>query len=173
MLAVIAFTAVLATALVGVRIAAVAIGRGPVREAEVGGLHAQLGAAQWLVDQMHDSQGQVYSMPASMMPDIPDQGFLRLNVEVNLRNPGGNTQHFRVQEFELRDADGAAWSPVAGRTTDFILDPGQALDVVLNFDVPARVAGLRLVWTRATADVIMPVPSPDPELIAKAEEHVH
>ncbi len=172
-LAVVAFTVVLATALVGVRIAASAIGRGPVREAEVGGLYAQLGTSQWLVDQMHDSQGQVYSMPASMMPDFPDQGFLRLDVELHLRNRSRNTQYFRVQEFELRDADGTTWSPVGGRITEFILEPGEALDVILDFDVPARTAALRLVWTRSAADVIMPVPSPDPELIKKAEEHVH
>lgn len=172
-LAVLAFVAALASALAGVGLAAVSISSRPVQEAEVGGLYVRLESTEWLVDQMHESEGQVYSMPANMMPDMPDAGLLRLNVELNLYNRGQRPQHFRADEFELRSAEGTVWSPVADRLTDFTLEPGQALNAVLDFDVLAGEPGLRLVWARTGADVAMPVPEPDPELVTGAQEHAH
>ena len=172
-LAVLVFVAALASALAGVGLAAVSINSRPVRQAEVDGLFVRLERAEWLVDQMHESTGQVYPMPASMMPDLPDAGLLRLNVELNLYNRSQRARHFSTDEFEIRSAEGTVWSLATDKLTDFTLDPGQALNAVLDFDVLAGEPGLRLVWARTGADVVMPVPDPDPELVTGAREHVH
>ena len=76
----------------------------PVLEATVGGLHLEMQQSRWLLNQM--DHGSVYSMPASMTPDLPDHELEhRLSVEFSITNRSPVAQRFDLEDFVLLRLD--------------------------------------------------------------------
>lgn len=123
-----------------------------VREAVSSGLFLRLESADWVHDSMtHPETG--YAMPASMNPGMPLPGQQRLAVEVSVRNTSRQHQEFNVEELELRSPDDAIWPAVSSEVGHVVLDPGEGVSAFVQFDVPEKLPGARLVWTRGGANV--------------------
>lgn len=118
-------------------------------EASVDGLKLRLQEVQWLEDQM-DHGGGVYPMPDSMMPDMPEPGVHRLNVEIRLQNTSNVEKEFRSEELVLVSTSGVEREPSGGETPQISLKPRQVVNLYFQYDVGDEERGdLRLKWRRA------------------------
>lgn len=123
-----------------------------VREAMLNGLFLRLESADWVHDTMvHTDTG--YQMPAAMVPGMPLAGQERLSVEVSIRNTSRQRREFNAEELELRSADNAIWPAISSEITSMMLDPGETISSILQFDVPEKLSNARLVWSRGGASV--------------------
>lgn len=149
---------------------------GPETEARAGGLSAWVTDYQWL-EHDHDGadssdltppdavslpapedavasfggqdQNQGFAMPASMMPGTPDEGFLRLQVELDVLNRSSREQTVDISQFHLLGEDGRTWPTMGGGTFKATsLGKGHAYTTVAAFDVEESVSGqtMYLVW---------------------------
>lgn len=106
-------------------------------------------------------QGQQFPMPASMMPGMPENGQQRLHIELMLRNEGSLPRQFGPDEFRLVGNDNHSWKPQDNTSfLNFTLQPGQALNTALSFDIEEAAANLYLVWHRGDSQVRIPVADP-------------
>lgn len=93
--------------------------------------------------------GQGFPMPASMMPGAPEAGNQRLQVQFALQNLTERPYSYGPQEFQLVAANGDSWRPQPNEAfRPGKLEPGQALDAALFFDVTETSADLALVLER-------------------------
>ncbi len=97
-----------------------------------------------------DTDSQGFAMPASMMPGTPEDGFQRLQLELDFSNRSGASATVAPQDFFLLSNEGERWGPLLGGTfhqTD--LRSQQVLSTVVAFDIPVRVAAsdVQFVWT--------------------------
>ena len=136
-------------------------------EARHGDLSTWVEAAEWLehdhnatsdTDLGPDAQAlgsneleSGFAMPASMMPGTPDEGYVRLQVELTMFNHAATTE-VSPAGFVLEDADGRQWDALLGGTfnpTD--LHDGHLLNTVVAFDISERDAGqtMYLTWRHA------------------------
>jgi mono/diheme cytochrome c family protein len=146
-LAIAALTVALAPALAGGVILLQGRSQRVVREAVLGGLFLRLESAEWLHDTMiHPQIG--YSMPASMTPGMPLPGQQRLAVEVSVRNTSRQRQELDVEELELVSEGDAVWPAVSSEVGHVMLDPGEGVSAIVQFDVPEKLPAARLVWAR-------------------------
>jgi mono/diheme cytochrome c family protein len=123
-----------------------------VREAVLSGLFLRLESADWLHDTMvHVEKG--YPMPASMTPGMPLPGQQRLAVEVSVRNTTRQRREFDVEELELVSADDAVWPAVSSEVGHVVLDSGEGVSAIVQFDVPEKLPSARLLWTRGGKNV--------------------
>lgn len=95
------------------------------------------------------SDGGSYAMPASMMPGTPDEGFQRLQLNLDFINKNSVASTAGPEDFYLSADDGDTWPALRGgsfNTTQ--LSPGQILNTVLAFDIPESVdtSDVHLVW---------------------------
>lgn len=115
-------------------------------EASVAGLTLRLQEVRWLEDQM-DHGGGVYPMPESMMPDMPERGMHRLNVELQLRNDASSQREFHAEELVLVSTSGIERTPSGGEVPEIALQPRQVVNLYLQYDVDDDERGdLRLSW---------------------------
>ncbi|RME41303.1 MAG: DUF4352 domain-containing protein [Caldilineae bacterium] len=119
----------------------------------------QLAEARNLEIEAATAEGQVFPMPASMMPDLPDDGYRRLKVEFTMENVGNQPVFFGPAEFRLHAAAGGEWSPRAVTTFQAgTLFGGQRVDAVFFFDVPQEEeSDLYLTWMRDGRQFRIPV----------------
>lgn len=115
------------------------------------------------IEEATTAQGQVFPMPASMMPDLPDEGHERLKVELTLQNTGRRSQPFGPGDFRLRSEAGGEWLPRAKSTFRAdVLHAGQSVNGVFFFDVPQEEAqDLFIVWQRGGSKIRIPVEAVD------------
>lgn len=117
-------------------------------EARAAGLTLRLQEVRWLEDQM-DHGGGVYPMPESMLPDMPERGMHRLNVELQLRNASSSEQDFHAEELVLVSTSGVERVPSGGEVPEITLQPRQVVNLYLQYDVEDEERGdLRLSWRR-------------------------
>jgi hypothetical protein len=104
-----------------------------------------------------------FTMPASMMPGLPDHGTHRLYLEAVLSNVGQGTASFAPREFSVRAPSGRTW-PLDEPPTFSAgsLQPGQMRSLDLLFDVPDTVTQLDLAWAHDGADGSISVDSRPP-----------
>lgn len=127
-------------------------------QASVAGLGIRIERMAWLLDQME--HGHKTPMPASMMPDMPEHGLQRLNVEISLYNDGKERQLFQASELRLRSSAGHNWLPCFATVETMVLSAGQSAHLFLNFDVPSmEEAELQLIWQRGGTEKATPVPA--------------
>ena len=130
----------------------------PGQEAEASGVSLRIDFTEWLNhEDAHQDQGEVFPMPASSMPGMPEEGLQRLQVELTLQNLGDASRDFRPEEFSVRSVSGESWPPMASTFQPGTLGPGQALNGVVFFDVPEAESGVYLVWTRGGTQVYNPI----------------
>jgi mono/diheme cytochrome c family protein len=121
-------------------------------EASAAGLMLRLQEVRWLEDQM-DHGGGVYPMPESMMPDMPEPGTHRLNVELQLRNDSSSKQEFHAEELVLVSTSGVERAPSGGEVPRITLQPRQVVNLYLQYDVEDEERGdLRLSWRRGARE---------------------
>jgi hypothetical protein len=131
-----------------------------------GGLSVTVERAAWIGHDMPD-QGNVFAMPASMMPGMPLDGQQRLYVAASIANTGDDVLLYGPEQFVLQSDDGHRW-PLAGSAVGGVLHPGQRMELDLFFDVDEGAGALSLVWERGDRTVIVPVAS-----AAELEDHDH
>ena len=99
------------------------------------------------------AQAQVFPMPATMMPGMPDEGNTRLQFNVVMENAGSVSTRVAPWSFYLTSSEGQIWTPLQGGTLrEHTLEAHQILGSVVAFDVPdADFADttLNLVWRRS------------------------
>ncbi len=101
------------------------------------------------VDLNPSTDNEGFARPASMMPGTPDEGYQRLQIELQIQNTMGPGVDVAPTHFWLQDGDGRQWPGLQGgtfRKTNLRL--GQALNTVLAFDVEDSNADadMELVW---------------------------
>ena len=146
------------------------------REASIGGLSLRLEYGRWLVDQI--DHGQTFTMPQSMMPDLPVHGVERFCAEFNLYNRSERRLSFSLAELVLQDHAGSVQTALAGDAASLSLKPGQTVNTVIYFDHDAREDDTRadtadvraeesewkddltLVWSREGTTVHFLIPQP-------------
>ncbi|MBE7472510.1 MAG: hypothetical protein DPW09_07005 [Anaerolineae bacterium] len=153
------------------------------QDIQADGLVLRVESAAWLVHEHEDAppppgvnvnqnsagsngqnadQGQQFPMPASMMPGMPENGQQRLHIELMLRNEGSLPRSFGPDEFRLEASNNHSWKPQDN--TSFLnvtVQPGQALNTALSFDIDEAAANLFLVWNRGGSLVRVPMTDPD------------
>ena len=110
---------------------------------------AEVDPEQQAIDEV-TAEAQVFAMPASMMPGTPDEGFQRLQIEMNVVNRGDVNIDVHPDHFVLEDADGESWLSLRGGTfTPTVLAPNHAIATVVAFDVPEEESAstMYLVWS--------------------------
>ena len=96
-----------------------------------------------------------FAMPSRMMPGTPDEGFQRLQVNLNVLSQGA-AQPISPDDFRLESTEGKTWPSLLGGTfVPTSLDTGQALSTVVAFDVPYDDAALDmfLIWTNGVEEL--------------------
>ncbi len=97
-------------------------------------------------------QAQVFPMPATMMPGMPEEGTNRLQFEVMVENAGLTATDISPSNFYLLSEAGTSWTPLMGGTLrDDTLEPHQILSTIVAFDVPeleSEDVAIYLVWRR-------------------------
>ncbi len=91
-----------------------------------------------------------FAMSASLSPGTPEEGFQRLQIELDLMNREAGEVTVGPPDFYLVADDGTTWAPIRGGTFGMtIIGPLQVLSTVLAFDVSAEVSAseVELVWT--------------------------
>jgi len=99
---------------------------------------------------------QGFAMAPSMSPGTPEDGFQRLQIELDVMNRGANRAAIEPQDFVLSGGDDLTWPAIRGGTfTRVELGSTQVLNTVLAFDIPASVSQdeLELVWIDDGGDV--------------------
>lgn len=99
-----------------------------------------------------------FSMPPSMMPGLPPEGYQRLRVELALQNTGSGREAIGPEHFHVESADGAVYLPLknsAFRTQELVA--GQGIGAVLFIDVAEDARSLRLIWERSGKRVVVPM----------------
>jgi mono/diheme cytochrome c family protein len=141
---------------------------GSGRDAEIGGLRLHVERVAWVHDAM--DHGDLSSMPAAMVPDMPARGDARLSVEVTLSNTSSSARRFDPEELRLYSKRGHGFSPSMTELGAVTLGLHQALSTRLSFDVPEREGELRLTWERdASQSTLVTVrPEKRPVFAAKA-----
>lgn len=137
-------------------------------EASAGGMSLSVGVAEWVDPGEMNEQAQVFPMPASMMPGMPDTGQGRLHMEVSLRNPGAGVRAYSPDEFRLEAGSGIGWEPSQSSFLPGALGPHEALSGDIYFDVPQTNEGLYLVWTKGESQIYMPAANG-----AEVKPHLH
>jgi len=100
------------------------------------------------------SGSQGFAMPQSMMPGTPDEGFHRL--QVNLDFSGHGPAEVNPADFALVANDGQRWAPnLGGIFAATQIDAGQAFATIISFDIPVSVTGedVLLVWDHADTQI--------------------
>lgn len=131
-------------------------------------MYVTLSRARWVEDQMpHDGQG--FARPGTMMPGMPERGFQRLSVELQLQNRGDAGNVFRGEEFSLASPGGTTYIPGGALIGTARLDKNQSLNTTLFYDVDVLedTQNLRLIWRRGDETVYMPVPPIPPHYHAQ------
>jgi hypothetical protein len=99
-----------------------------------------------------------FSMPPSMMPGLPPEGYQRLRVELTLQNIGAGREEIGPAHFRVESADGAVYLPLqnsAFRAQELVA--GQGIGAVLFIDVPEDAKASRLIWARGGKRVVVPM----------------
>jgi cytochrome c553 len=137
-----------------------AVSRLPVREAEADGLHLHFQDATWISDQME--HGVNFQKPASMMPDMPEEGKQRVSVTLDFDNRADGPREFHDEEFWIVPEIGDQVPPFGGVVGEARLEPGQTLNAILHFDVDTVRPHGRLVmkWQRGRHTAFFPIPDP-------------
>jgi hypothetical protein len=115
-----------------------------------------------VTDLAAQGDGQGFTMPASMMPGTPDEGFQRLQLNLDFTNKGSEATQTGPEDFYLVADDGDIWPGLRGGSFSTTrLGSGQILNTVLAFDVPESVdaADLELVWDGDGMDIHFAVDS--------------
>lgn len=97
-----------------------------------------------------------FSMPPSMMPGLPPEGYQRLRVELTLQNTGGGREAVGPEHFRVEGADGAVYLPLknsAFRSQELVA--GQGIGAVLFIDVAEDARSLHLIWERSGKRVVV------------------
>lgn len=149
---------------------------------QVGNLSLQIKEIEWLAhehgghdhgedevvdpqaEQIEDltAEGQVFPMPSSMMPGMPEEGQLRLQVEVSLQNEGSRPLSYGPEAFSLHSENGGFWFPQTSNSFRAgALDVGQTINGVFTFDVVDTATDLYLLWQRDSDEIRIPIESPD------------
>jgi cytochrome c553 len=159
------FLAVAALATAGWGLLLRAAHRLPVAEASFDGLHMRLEQAAWIEDQME--HGENFQKPASMAPDMPGPGIQRVSMHMALRNRAKEPREYHGEEFVLVPEIGPEVGPFGGVVGEARLEPGQALNTELQFDLDTTKPHGKLLmrWQRGRRTVYFPVP--------EAPEHFH
>ncbi len=163
-------------AVVGVVLAVLMVAnRGPAtsfvelgEEANAGGMSLVVGVSEWVDPGDMNEEAQVFPMPASMMPGMPDAGEGRLHMEVSLKNPAGGVVEYSSAEFRLEAESGTVWEPFQSSFLPGTLGPREALSGDIYFDVPQTNEGLYLVWTKDGSRIYMPAANG-----AEVKQHLH
>ncbi len=111
-------------------------------------------SAQAAIDDV-TSQSEGFAMPASMMPGTPNEGFQRVQFELNILNRGGLDADVHPDDFRLEAANGDSWLSLRGGTfSPTTLPPQYAVATIVAFDVPEESSGdsMHLVWTSAEGE---------------------
>jgi hypothetical protein len=135
-------------------------------------LTAQVSKAGWVgMDHNMASDAPGYVMPPAMMPGMPTGEDQRFAIGVTVLNTSSETRQLRPgEEFTLRGADGAEWTPKSHTFGELPRLAGHnAVTGMLYFDLPP--AGLAdgagwLQWKHQgdTTGITIPVGgTPDPE----------
>lgn len=102
------------------------------------------------------AQAQVFPMPATMTPGMPDEGTTRLQFNVIMENAGSAPTNVAPWNFHLLSGDGQVWTPLLGGTLrEDTLQASQVLGTVVAFDVPDlefENTSLNLVWLRSNQE---------------------
>ncbi len=127
-------------------------------EAESGGVSLRIESSEWLDDEeAHRDQGEVFPMPASMMPDMPADGLQRLHVELSLQNRADGAHDLTPADFRVSSVSGESWAAMASTLPPSSLGPGQALNGAVFFDVPEGMPGVYFVWSSGGTEAYMPI----------------
>ena len=108
------------------------------------------------------AEGQVFPMPSSMMPGMPEAGQLRLQIEFSLQNEGNRPLPYGPEAFSLHSENGGFWFPQttnAFRAGD--LGMGQTINGVFTFDVADTATELYMLWQRDGDEIRIPIENPD------------
>lgn len=103
-----------------------------------------------------------FTMPASMMPGTPDEGFQRLQLNLGFANKGSEAAQTGPEDFYLLADDGDIWQGLRGGSFNTTrLGSGQVLNTVLAFDVPESVeaSNLELIWNASNTEIRFAVDS--------------
>lgn len=96
------------------------------------------------------AEDPTFAMSASMMPGTPEEGFRRLQIELDLMNREAGEVTVGPPDFYLLAGDGTTWAPLRGGTFGMtIIGPLQVLSTVVAFDISEEVSAsdVELVWT--------------------------
>jgi len=96
------------------------------------------------------AEDPTFAMAASMMPGTPEEGFQRLQIELDLMNREAGVVTAGPPDFYLLADDGTTWAAMRGGTFGVTeIGPLQVLSTVLAFDISAAVSAsdVELVWT--------------------------
>lgn len=134
-------------------------------EATIGDVSLWVDNSEWLAAAHEDdtgggiapagqdpTQAGSFAMPNSMMGGTPDEGFLRLQLDVSMANNGSKTATVDASAFRLEDSEGHIWSPMRGGTlAPAGLLGGHSLHTVVAFDIPeiALDETMYFVWSAA------------------------
>jgi len=102
------------------------------------------------------AEDPTFAMSASMMPGTPEEGFQRLQVELDFMNKGSGVVSTGPPNFYLEGKDGLTWAAMRGGTFGVTsLRPLEVLSTVLAFDIPAEVglSDVELVWVTARDEI--------------------
>ena len=162
-------------ALVGILLAARQVLSEPVvalnTEARSGDLSVWVDRYQWLGHDMGQTEGedlgetseaeqaindvtaqaQVFPMPSSMMPGMPEDGYQRLQADITVVNRGVDLVEVSPADFVLESSDGDRWPAMSGGTFNLTdIGAGYGLGTVVAFDVLDEKAAVNmyLLWVR-------------------------
>jgi len=102
------------------------------------------------------AQGEVFAMPANMMPGQPTNGFQRIQINISMLNRAGVETPVHPDHFRLEVVDGSRWITLQGGTfVSTTIGPNQAFSTVLAYDVQDDSANrdMVLVWDGEGGDV--------------------
>ena len=156
---VLVFLGVVVLAGAGWRLLLRAVHRLPVEEATIEGLSVRV-ESRWILDQME--HGVNFQKPAAMMPDMPPLGSQRVMLSLAVHNSSDQPRAYRGNEFTLLPEVGEKVAPFGGVVDETVLEPGQALNATVHFDLDTtRPYGKLLAeWRRGRRTVYFAVPEP-------------
>jgi hypothetical protein len=148
-------------------------------EARSGGMSLWVSNVEWL-DHAHDDAGgaqtapaagdegatdvastlltgqgnQGFQMPANMMPGTPDQGFQRVQIDLDFTNREDGRQ-VSPADFTLVAEGRRAFQPnIGGSFVPTIIGPSQQFSTMLSFDIPQSISpdAVELRWSDVESD---------------------